>query len=46
MKKKIYQINYIVNVMVIQSGILRVILGGDIPFVYPNYECALTWFWK
>jgi hypothetical protein len=33
-----YQINYFVNVMVIQNNVLRVILGRDIPFVYPNYE--------
>jgi hypothetical protein len=26
--------------MVIQSGVLRMILGRDIPFVYPNHECA------
>ncbi len=26
--------------MVIQSTILRVILGQDIPFVYPDHECT------
>jgi hypothetical protein len=26
--------------MVIQSSVLRVILGRDIPFVYPNHECT------
>jgi len=35
-KKKIYQINYFINVMAIQSNVLRVILGCDIPFVYPT----------
>jgi hypothetical protein len=44
--------------MVIQSNVLRVILGQDIPFVYPNYEwtfnnpptfkiyCHKYWQWK
>jgi hypothetical protein len=44
--------------MVIQSSVLRVILGQDIPFVYPNYEwtfnnpptskiyCHKYWQWK
>jgi hypothetical protein len=40
MKKIIYEINYLVNVMVIQRCILKMILGQDIPFVYPNYECT------
>jgi hypothetical protein len=40
MKKKIYQKNYFVCVMVIQSSVLRVILRWDIPFVYSNRECT------
>jgi len=28
------------NIMIIQSGNLRVILGQDIPFVYPNHKCT------
>jgi hypothetical protein len=28
--KKIYQINYFINVMIIQNNVLRVILGWDI----------------
>jgi hypothetical protein len=38
--KKIYQINYFVNVVVIQSNVLTMILGQDSP-MYPNYECTL-----
>jgi hypothetical protein len=39
MKKiKIYQKNYFLNVMVIQSSVLKVVLMQDIPFVYPNHE--------
>jgi len=34
MKQKKYQINYFVNVMVIQSNVLRMI------FVYPNHDCT------
>jgi len=26
--------------MVIQSGVMKMILGQDIPFVYPNRECT------
>jgi hypothetical protein len=26
--------------MVIQSGVMIMILGQDIPFVYPNHECT------
>jgi hypothetical protein len=26
--------------MVIQSGVMKMILGRDIPFVYPNHECT------
>jgi hypothetical protein len=44
MKKTIYQINYFVNVMVIQSSVLKMILGWNIPFVYPNLEWTLTCF--
>jgi hypothetical protein len=40
MKNKIYQINYFINVVVIQNNALRVILVFDIAFVYPNYECT------
>jgi hypothetical protein len=37
--------------MVIQSNVLRMILGWDIPFVYPNRECtplvvSLKWIVK
>jgi hypothetical protein len=39
-EKKIYQKNYFINLMVIQSSVLIVILGWDSPFVYPNYECT------
>jgi hypothetical protein len=38
MKKKFYQISYFINVMVIQSNVLTMILGRDIPFVYSNCE--------
>jgi len=41
MKKKIYQIIFFINVMVIQSNILSVILGWNIPFVYHNLEWTL-----
>jgi hypothetical protein len=34
------KINEPVNIVVIQSSVLRMILGWDIPFVYPNYDCA------
>jgi hypothetical protein len=34
-EKIIYQIYYIVSVMVIQSSVLRVILGSDIPLCTP-----------
>ncbi len=37
----IYEINYFINVMVIQSNVLRMILGWDISFVYLNPECTL-----
>jgi hypothetical protein len=37
-KNKIYQINYFISVVVIQNNVLRMILGCDIPFVYPNHE--------
>jgi hypothetical protein len=30
--------NYFISVMIIQSSVLKVILGQDIPFVYPNLE--------
>jgi hypothetical protein len=40
MNKKIYQINYFVNVMVIQSNVLKMILGWDILFVYTNCDCT------
>jgi hypothetical protein len=26
--------------MIIQSGVMKMILGRDIPFVYPNHECT------
>jgi len=35
MKKKIYQISYFVNVMVIQSSVLTMILGLDSPLCTP-----------
>ncbi len=38
MNKKIYQIYYLINVIFIQSNVLTMILGQDIPFVYPNRE--------
>jgi hypothetical protein len=38
MKKTIYQIYYLINVIFIQSNDLGVILGQDIPFMYPNRE--------
>jgi hypothetical protein len=38
MKNKIYQINYFISVVVIQNNVLRMILGCDIPFLYPNHE--------
>ncbi len=38
--KKNYQIDYFVNVMVIESSVLKMILGWNIPFVYPNCECT------
>jgi hypothetical protein len=38
MKKKIYQKIYFIYVMVIQHNVLRMILGQDIPIVYPNLE--------
>ncbi len=41
MKNKIYQKKYFTNVMVIQSNVVRMILGRNIPFVYPNCECTL-----
>jgi hypothetical protein len=49
--KFFYKINYYINVMVIQSNVLRMILGWDIPFVYPNCECtplivSLEWIVK
>jgi len=37
MKKYLSKKNFI-NVIVIQSNILKVILGWDIPFVYPNCD--------
>jgi hypothetical protein len=36
--KKNYQMNYFINVMIIQNVVLKMILGQDIPFVYPNLE--------
>jgi hypothetical protein len=39
MKNK-YQISYFINVMVIQNNALRIILGWDIRFVYPNRDCT------
>jgi hypothetical protein len=36
MKKKILQIYYLINLIFIQSNVLKVILGQDIPFVHPN----------
>jgi hypothetical protein len=41
MEKKIYQIFFCVNVMVIQNNVLKMILGWNIPFVYPNLEWTL-----
>jgi hypothetical protein len=38
--KKNYQIDYFVNVMVIESNVFKVILGWNIPFVHPNWECT------
>jgi hypothetical protein len=47
MKKKIYQIYYLINIIFIQSNVLRVILGQDIPFVYPSHEWTpfISVFW-
>jgi hypothetical protein len=40
-EKQIYQKNYFLNVVVIQSSVLTMILGQDnYPFVYPNHECT------
>jgi hypothetical protein len=41
MKKIIYQKTYFINVMVIQSSVLKMILGWNISFVYLNLECTL-----
>jgi hypothetical protein len=38
-KKENLPKTYFINVMVIQSNVLRMILGWDIPFVYPNRNC-------
>jgi hypothetical protein len=35
--KKTYQMNYFVNVVVIQSNVLTMILGGKNP-MYPDHE--------
>ncbi len=42
MKKKIYEKNYFINVMVIQGSVLKMILGQDIAFVYHNLEWTLV----
>jgi hypothetical protein len=41
MKKNNYQKNHSINAMVIQSNVLRMILGRGIPFVYPNLEWTM-----
>jgi len=38
MKKKIYQKNYFINVMIIESSFLKMILKWNILFMYPNRE--------
>jgi hypothetical protein len=39
-EKKISQIFFFINVVVIQSSVFIVILGWDSPFGYLNYECT------
>jgi len=39
-KKKFIKTNELVNIMVIQSSVLTMILSWNIPFVYPNHDCA------
>jgi hypothetical protein len=41
MKKNLPNIDYFINVIVIQNSVWGVILGQDIPLVYPYHECTL-----